>query len=102
MGPFIGIIVQPTGDALPVAHVHFVENQFQGGGTQVHVQVNTAAEGVRFVGNVFTGGSGLSLGLPEGASSRDLIVASNTFFRCDTWLRRRSSPEIAGVLISTI
>jgi hypothetical protein len=72
-------------------------NRFEGGGTQI--QANIAADHLRIVGNVFSGKIGLSLGLTDAAHSHDLVVASNTFFRCDTWLSLRTSPEIDDVLV---
>ena len=87
-GPFI-----QQGAGMPPAHVQIVGNRWEGEGTQI--QANIAADHLRIVGNVFSGKIGVSLGLTDAANSRGLLIASNTFSRCEHWLSlRNTTPHI--------
>jgi eukaryotic-like serine/threonine-protein kinase len=96
---YMGIVAQAEGSTSPVRHLRVAGNRFSG--RTRHMQVNTAAQDIQIIGNIFDDGVGLELALPEVGDARDLVVANNTFFRNRRWLDlKHSSPKLPGVVIA--
>jgi serine/threonine-protein kinase len=72
------------GDCVSVNHVEFEACWLRGRGT--HIFIDRPVKNLMIRGNVFVGGAGLSLVLPEGDTSSAVEVCNNTFFQTNPWL----------------
>ncbi len=97
----LGVFMEGSGDT-PASFVRLQNNRFIGKGKHVEL---TAVRDVEVSGNIFSGGTGVTLHLANPAVSQNVLIANDTFYSpaadpSDTWLDlSNSSAELQGMEI---